>query len=117
MRCVGGRRVRNYFANPDRRAHAVVRNRQSIACRLGLSGHRFSQKARRLKVAAPTLPEHLKDCGRTPRRAKHWDATASVPIPKFVSVCGTLVRTSESIRTLANLLLLVPPLNRSSHRG
>jgi hypothetical protein len=29
----------------------------------------------------------------------------SVPIPKFVNSCGTLVRTSESIRTLANNML------------
>jgi hypothetical protein len=35
----------------------------------------------------------------------------SVPIPKFVSVCGALVRTSESKRTLAKLFLLAPPLN------
>ena len=35
----------------------------------------------------------------------------SVPIPKFVSTCGPLVRTSESIRTLAKLFLLVPLLN------
>ena len=35
----------------------------------------------------------------------------SVPIPKFVSICGALVRTSESIRTLATYILVVPLLN------
>ena len=35
----------------------------------------------------------------------------SVPIPKFVSIFGTLVRTSESIRTLATYILVVPLLN------
>ena len=34
----------------------------------------------------------------------------SVPIPKFVSICGALIRTSESIRTLATSLV-VPLLN------
>src|SRR6516164_7787833 len=34
-----------------------------------------------------------------------------VRIPKCVTVCGTLVGTSESKRTLANLFLLVPAFN------
>ena len=36
----------------------------------------------------------------------------SVPISKFVSTCDLLVRTSESIRTLAKLFLLAPLLNQ-----
>src|SRR5262249_6064855 len=38
-------------------------------------------------------------------RPRRWafQSLASVPIPKFASVCGTLVRTSESIRTLATV--------------
>jgi hypothetical protein len=36
---------------------------------------------------------------------------ASVPAPKFVSISGAPVRTSEPIRTLANLIVLVPLLN------
>jgi hypothetical protein len=53
-----------------------------------------------LPIFSPTVMKAARGCGS---RAARYPAFTSVPIPKFVSICGTLGTNFGIERTLANL--------------
>jgi hypothetical protein len=65
--------------------------------------YRYVAKALARRGYVGVVPDYrILSRGLLPRFPRRWRASG-VPIPKFAGIYGALVRTSESIRTLASL--------------